>query len=291
MKDFPSCFGENGVQVADSSSSSNSGKTAQNLVACVYQCRIRGRNCLITVTWTKSLMGQSLTVGVDDSFSNQSLCKVEIKPWLFTKRKGSKSLEAYSCKIDVFWDLSSAKFGSGPEALGGFYVGVVVDKEMVLLLGDMRKEAFKKTNASPSSSLGGAVFVAKKEHVFGKRAFATKAELCADGKIHDVVIECDTSVTDPCLVVRVDGKTLLQVKRLKWKFRGNDTIVVNRMAVEVLWDVHSWLFGMPSAGNAVFMFRTCQEKSLSFSQDVMSTTNSKSQSFGFSLILYAWKNE
>ncbi|CAN7025304.1 unnamed protein product [Brassica rapa subsp. trilocularis] len=293
MKDFPSCFGENGVQVADSSSS-NSGKNAQNLVACIYQCRIRGRSCLITVTWAKSLMGQSVTVGVDDSCNNQSLCKVEIKPWLFTKRKGSKSLEAYSCKIDVFWDLSSAKFGSGPEALGGFYVSVVVDKEMVLLLGDMRKEAFKKTNASPSSSLG-AVFIAKKEHVFGKRSFATKAQLCADGKIHDVVIECDTSVTDPCLVVRVDGKTLLQVKRLKWKFRGNDTIVVNRMAVEVLWDVHSWLFGMPSAGNAVFMFRTCQsssEKSLSFSQDVMATTtNSKSQSFGFSLILYAWKNE
>ncbi|KAF3593450.1 hypothetical protein DY000_02025852 [Brassica cretica] len=207
----------------------------------------------------------------------------------------SSTLMSVTQALKTFYDArSSAKFGSGPEALGGFYVGVVVDKEMVLLLGDMKKEAFKKTNASPSSSLG-AVFIAKKEHVFGKRAFATKAELCADGKIHDVVIECDTSVTDPCLVVRVDGKTLLQVKRLKWKFRGNDTIVVNRMAVEVLWDVHSWLFGMPSAGNAVFMFRTCQsssEKSLSFSQDVMATTtNSKSQSFGFSLILYAWKNE
>ncbi|KAG5381816.1 hypothetical protein IGI04_033286, partial [Brassica rapa subsp. trilocularis] len=294
MKDFPSCFGENGVQVADSSSS-NSGKNAQNLVTCIYQFRIRGRTCLITVTWAKTLMGQSVTVGVDDS-CNQSLCKVEIKPWLFTKRKGSKSLEVYSCSIDVVWDLASAKFGSGPEALGGFYVGVVVDKEMVLLLGDMKKEAFKKTNASPSSR--GAVFIAKKEHVFGKREFATKAQLCSDGvKVHDLVIECDTSVTDPCLVVRVDGKTLLQVKRLKWKFRGNDTIVVNRMAVEVLWDVHSWLFGMPSsAGNAVFMFRTCQsssDKSLSFSQDVMTTTttNSKSQSSGFSLILYAWKNE
>ncbi|KAG2316519.1 hypothetical protein Bca4012_067387 [Brassica carinata] len=293
MKDFPSCFGENGVQVADSSSS-NSGKNAQNLVTSIYQYRIRGRSCLITVTWARTLMGQSVTVGVDDS-CNQSLCKVEIKPWLFTKRKGSKSLEAYSCSIDVFWDLASAKFGSGPAALGGFYVSVVVDKEMVLLLGDMKKEAFKKTNATPSSL--GAVFIAKKEHVFGKREFATKAQLCSDGvKIHDLVIECDTSVTNPCLIVRVDGKTLLQVKRLKWKFRGNDTIVVNRVAVEVLWDVHSWLFGMPSsAGNAVFMFRTCQsssDKSLSFSQDMMATTtNSKSQSSGFSLILYAWKSE
>lgn len=288
MKDFPSCFGENGVQVADSSSSSNSGKNAQNLVTCIYQCRIRGRNCLITVTWTKNLMGQSVTVGVDDS-CNQSLCKVEIKPWLFTKRKGSKSLEAYSCNIDVFWDLSSAKFGSGPEALGGFYVGVVVDKEMVLLLGDMKKEAFKKTNASPSSL--GAVFIAKKEHVFGKRTFATKAQFSGDGKTHDLVIECDTSLSDPCLIVRVDGKILMQVQRLHWKFRGNDTIIVNRISVEVLWDVHSWFFGLPSSpGNAVFMFRTCQsvEKTWSFTQV---PTSSKSQSFGFSLILYAWKNE
>lgn len=244
---------------------------------------------MITVTWTKNLMGQCVTVGVDDS-CNRSLCKVEIKPWLFTKRKGSKSLEAYACSIDVFWDLSSAKFGSSPEPLGGFYVGIVVDKEMVLLLGDMKKEAFKKTNAAPSSSLG-ALFIAKKEHVFGKRTFATKAQFSGDGKTHDLVIECDTSISDPCLIVRVDGKTLMQVQRLHWKFRGNDTIIVNRISVEVLWDVHSWFFGMPSSpGNAVFMFRTCQsvEKTWSFTQV---PTSSKSQSFGFSLILYAWKNE
>ncbi|CAH8342886.1 unnamed protein product [Eruca vesicaria subsp. sativa] len=34
-------------------------------------------SCLITVTWAKTLMGQSVTVGVDDS-CNQSLCSVEI---------------------------------------------------------------------------------------------------------------------------------------------------------------------------------------------------------------------
>ncbi|CAA7041197.1 unnamed protein product [Microthlaspi erraticum] len=291
MRDFPSCSGQIGVQIADSSSSS-AGKIAQNLVVCIYRCRIRGRSCLITLTWTKNLMGQCLTVGVDDS-CNRSLCKVEIKPWLFTKRKGSKSLEAYSCVIDVFWDLSSAKFGSSPEPLEGFYVGVVVDKEMALLLGDMKKEALKKTNvasSSPSSSLG-ALFIAKKEHVFGKRIFATKAQFSGDGKTHDLVIECDTSLTDPCLVVRVDGKTLMQVKRLHWKFRGNDTIVINRISVEVLWDVHSWFFGLPSSpGNAVFMFRTCQsvEKSWSLTQV---PTSSKPQSFGFTLFLYAWKSE
>jgi len=68
MKDFPSCFCENGVQVADSSSSSSSSaRNAQNnMVTCVYQCWIRGRSCPITVNWSKKLVGQLLTVGIHD---------------------------------------------------------------------------------------------------------------------------------------------------------------------------------------------------------------------------------
>lgn len=299
MRDFPSCFGENGVQVADSSSSSNAAKNAQNLVTCVYQCRLRGRTCSITITWSRNLMGQGLSVGIDDP-ANQNLCKVDIKPWLFSKRKGSKSLEAYSSRLDVCWDLSSAKFGSGPEPLEGYYVAVVADRQMILLLGDMSKEALKKTGASPLSN---AVFIAKKEHVFGKKVFCTKAQFCDNGQIHDLVIECDTiGVSDPCLLIRVDRKTVMQVKRLRWKFRGNNTILVDGMAVEVFWDVYSWLFGT-SLGNAVFMFKSCVMAEKSWSGQPISDPNalqwsfsqrfhdSKSQSTGFSLILYAWKNE
>ncbi|KAF2287813.1 hypothetical protein GH714_002811 [Hevea brasiliensis] len=222
MRDFPSCFGENGVQVADSSSS-NSSKNAQNLVTCVYQCRIRGRFCLITITWSRNLMGQGLSVGMDDS-ANHCLCKVDIKPW-----------------------------------------------QMVLLLGDMRKEAFKKTSATliPSN----AVFVSKREHVFGKKVFSTKAQFCDNGQIHDLVIECDTiGISDPCLVVRVDCKTVMQVKRLLWKFRGNHTILVDGLAVEVLWDVHNWLFGT-SVGNAVFMFKTCLSAEKLWSSQALTDPN------------------
>ncbi|CAL1382108.1 unnamed protein product [Linum trigynum] len=314
MRDFPSCFSENGVQVADSSSSFASSstvtKTAQNLVTCLYQCRIRGRSCWITVSWTKTLMGLGLALGIDDS-SHHCLCKVEIKPWLFSKKKGSRSLEAYSCKIDVYWDLSSAKFGSGsPEPQQGFYVAAVVDKQMILLLGDMTKEAFKKTNASAILPLtSSAVLVAKREHLSGKKVFSTKAQFCDNGQVHDLILECDTiGVSDPCLMVRVDCKTVLQVKRLKWKFRGNHTILVDGLAVEVLWDVHNWLFGgVSSVGNAVFMFRTCLEKlwgggSQQQHDDDMSllTWSSFSQRFvdckshqnlDFKLVLYAWKSE
>ncbi|KAF9681697.1 hypothetical protein SADUNF_Sadunf05G0029600 [Salix dunnii] len=269
MRDFPSCFGENGIQVADSSFS-NTSKNAQNLVTCVYQCRIRGRSCLITIAWSRNLMGQGLSVGIDDS-ANQCLCKVDIKPWLFSKRKGSKSLEAYSCKIDIYWDLSSVKFGSGPEPLEGFYVAVVVDRQMVLILGDMRKEAFKKTGATPIPSK--VVFVAKREHVFGKKVFCTKAQFCNNGQIHDLVIECDTiGVSDPCLLVRVDCKTVMQVKRLRWKFRGNHTILVDGLAIEVFWDVHNWLFGA-SVGNAVFMFQTCTSAEKLWSSQPLSDPN------------------
>ncbi|KAL3591267.1 hypothetical protein D5086_009907 [Populus alba] len=229
MRDFPSCFGENGIQVADSSSS-NTSKNAQNLVTCVYQCRIRGRSCLITITWSKNLMGQGLSVGIDDS-ANQCLCKVDIKPWLFSKRKG----------------------------------------QMVLILGDMRKEAFKKAGATPIPS--NAVFVAKREHVFGKKVFCTKARFCDNGHIHDLVIECDTiGVSDPCLLVRVDCKTVMQVKRLRWKFRGNHTILVDGLAIEVFWDVHNWLFGA-SVGNAVFMFKTCTSSEKLWSSQPLSDPN------------------
>lgn len=245
-------------------------------------------------------MGQGLSVGIDDS-SNQCLCKVDIKPWLFSKRKGSKSLEAYSCKIDVYWDLSSAKFGSGPAPLEGFYVGVVVDKQMVLFLGDMRKEALKKTNATPAAA--NATFVAKKQHVFGKKVFSTKAQFCDNGQIHDLSIECDThGAHDPYLIVRVDGKNMMQVQRLRWKFRGNHTIMVDGLAVDVFWDVHNWLFGT-SLGNAVFMFKSSLSAEKLWASGPISDLNtqpwsfsqrfldSKLQSLGFSLILYAWKNE
>lgn len=300
MRDFPSCFGENGIQVADSSSSSTS-KNAQNLVTCVYQCKLRGRLCLITVTWTKNLMGQGLSIGIDDS-SHQCLCKVDIKPWLFSKRRGCKNLEVDSCKIDMYWDLTNAKFGAGPEPLEGFYLAVLFNGEMILLLGDLKREAYKKIDTEPVRC-SNAVFVAKRENIFGKKFYVAKAQFCDKGQTHDVAIECDTvGLNDPSLVIRIDSKPVMHVKRLKWKFRGNNTILVDGLPVEVFWDVHNWLFGS-NMGNAVFMFQTSlsAEKlwsnpsvidpsvlTRSYSQQMK---DCQTQGLGFSLILYAWKNE
>ena len=95
---------------------------------------------------------------------------------------------------------------------------------------------------------------------------------------------------------------MMQVKRLRWKFRGNHTILVDGLPVEVFWDVHNWLFGNPM-GNAIFMFQTClsAEKlcasQTTFDPSVFTRSCSQKsrdhhvQGLGFSLILYAWKHE
>lgn len=304
MRDFPSCFSESGVQVADSSSSlsSKSSKASQNLVTCVYQSQFQGSSYFITITWSKNLMGQGVSIGIQTS-ANQCLCKFDIKPWLFTRRKGFRSSEVVSTTIDIYWDFSSAKFGSGPEPLEGFYLAVVFNQELVLLLGDLQKDVYKKIDPSPVAS--NTVFVAKKEHIFGKKLYVAKAQFCDKGQMHDIAIECDTGgINDPYLVIRVDSKTVMQVKRLRWKFRGNHTILVDGLSVEVYWDVHSWFFGNV-AGNAVFLFQTCPSADkLRNSQPIVSSNpsvlswsgshrfaSSQSQGQGFSLILYAWRNE
>ncbi|KAL7589982.1 uncharacterized protein LOC122195288 [Lactuca sativa] len=300
MRDFPSCFGENGIQVAGSSSSSgdittttSTNRIAQNLVTCVYQCRMRNFSYfIITLTWSKTLMGQSLSVEINDS-NNQCLCKLDIKPWLFSKRRGYRNLEVGSKLIAIYWDLSYAKFDSSPEPIEGFYFAISMNQELILVLGDMEKEVHKKIDAT--SLVPNAVFVSKRAHIFGKKAYSTRAQFCGKGQIHDITIECDTMcMNDSYLLIRIDGNPVMQVKCLKWKFRGNYTILVDGLPVEVYWDVHSWLFEK-FMGNAVFLFQTClSAEKLWGSEDASWSTMSKdrhSQTLGFSLVLCAWKNE
>ncbi|KAI4964397.1 hypothetical protein ZWY2020_005846 [Hordeum vulgare] len=201
MRDFPSCFEESGAQIAyAASSSSSAGKgAAHNLVTCLYQTQLAAWPYVISVTWSKSLMGQGLSVAVDGL----------------------------------------------------------------------------------------------KEHIYGKKIYSAKAQFCDNGQFHDLVIECDTvGLKDPCLEIRIDKKPVMQVKRLAWKFRGNQTILADGLPVEVFWDVHSWLFGSTTTSNAVFMFQTCQapEKSMPWSYSQI-FRESQLQGLGFSLILYAWKIE
>ncbi|KAI4973409.1 uncharacterized protein LOC123408880 [Hordeum vulgare subsp. vulgare] len=91
-------------------------------------------------------MGQDFNIGVD-GLSSRSLCKADVKPWLFPKKKSSKSLNVDDGKVDIFWDLFSITFGVGLEPLEGFYVVQVFDLELALQL-DYMKDAYSKTDAN-----------------------------------------------------------------------------------------------------------------------------------------------
>lgn len=226
----------------------------QNLITCAYETKLAGLCRHVTVTWVKNAKGHGLCVTVDDP-SCQYTCKVKMNPWSFWKKQGVKSFEVCGSKVEVHWDLSSARYICGPEPQWGFFVAVVCNKEVVLLLGDKNAEAYKKTKARPS--IIDATLVSRKEHIFGKKVFCTKAPFDESGKAHDIAIECDTNVPkEPFLLIKIDKHVVVHVRNLEWKFRGNQTVVIDGVALQVFWDVHNWLFSS-GVSNAVFIFQSC----------------------------------
>lgn len=247
---LPSCFGDHGSRASDMVGI----RSVQNMVTCVYQTKLVGEYRLVSITWCKSLMGNGLSVNVDHP-SPHLTCNVDMKPWLFWKKQGSKALDLGGRKVEVSWDLSAAKYGGSPEAQSCFFLVVACKQEILLLLGDMQREALKRVHGKPT--LIEATLLLRKEHMLGKQVYTTRAQFFENGQTHDIVIECHTgNEREPRLSVKVDKQLVVQVKRLMWKFRGNQTILIDGLPIEVFWDVHNWLFSS-SDGHAVFMFQTC----------------------------------
>lgn len=78
--------------------------------------------------------------------------------------------------------------------------------------------------------------------------------------MREIQIDCGYSDCTR-LSFSVDGKKALQIKRLKWKFRGNERVEVDGVPVQISWDVYNWLFENDSDdGHAVFMFKFEEEE-------------------------------
>jgi len=166
------------------------------------------------------------------------------------------------------WDLSNAKYESGPEPVQGFHVVIIIDSEIGLVLGDTAEETvvskrrdFRSNNININKALAKVSLLSRREHCSGNTLYTTKAQFSDTGTWHDVMIRCGVEKENeglfksPVLCVCIDKKTVIRVKRLQWNFRGNQTIFVDGLLVDLLWDVHDWFFN-PSSGYAVFMFRT-----------------------------------
>ncbi|XP_004515862.1 uncharacterized protein [Cicer arietinum] len=299
---IPACFSSSEKLSDDHSGVSRAG---QSVYMSVYRTKVADHCRLITITWCKNLLLHGLSISVEGPEGEaQYSCKVELKPWYFWRKQGSKRFLVEGKAVDVFWDLKAAKFNGETEPTSEYYVAVVCDEEVVLLVGDLKKDAYRRTGCRPA--LIDPILVSKKEHIFGKKKFSTRAKFHEKGKWHEISIECKNRGNGDCVYgsvqpemeIRIDGHLVIHVKHLQWKFRGNESVHLSKMRIEVYWDVHDWLFS-PGLKHALFIFKPILS-STSLSSSPLSTQArncesvegfSVSGSTEFCLFLYAWKVE
>lgn len=234
-----------------------------NLTTSLYQTPLG----IASLTWCRNLLGNSLFIIFTPTFcnGNNTHFRLYLNPLLFWKKQSSKLflLDDACCKrkrrIEFYWDLTRAKFVSGPEPDAGFSVVIVVDGEIVLLVGD-EAHSRTRTRKKQGKKQGNASLILRREHVFVNHSYTTKVKF--GGKTYDVLIECNRIGRDdePRLSFSIDLKRVLQVKRLKWRFRGRERIEVDGMPILVSWDVSNWLFDDPVDGHALFMFQFEKKK-------------------------------
>ncbi|XP_022755864.1 uncharacterized protein LOC111303718 [Durio zibethinus] len=320
---IPACFSSGEKPSDDPTAVTRSG---QSVFMSVFRTKIADHCRLITVTWYKNVLLHGLSVSVEGpEGEGQYTCKVELKLWYFWRKQGSKRFIVDGKAVEISWDLKAAKFNGETEPSSEYYVAVVCDEEAVLLLGDLKKDAYRKAGCRPA--LIDPILVSRKKHIFGKNKFSTRVKFHEKGRFHEISIECKNRSTtsgnmsninslggvEPEMEIRIDGHSVLRVKHLQWKFRGNESIHVNKTRVEVYWDVHDWLF-IRGLRHALFIFKPILSptslSSLSTSSSpplssslpstpLSSQTGSSGSLEGlnpggsseFCLFLYAWKDE
>ncbi|KAG5577945.1 hypothetical protein H5410_058079 [Solanum commersonii] len=308
MRDFASCFSENAIQTTSCSNYSNTScfpqnssttPSTQNNVTCLYNIILSNKkHLLIIVSWSKTNVSQTLYIQFGDNPSNSFKINAISK-----KKKGKKSIEFdYDYddhkKVEVFWDLCDARYNNmfGPEPIDKYYVVVTFDSEIVLSLGDIEEKKFKNyCNSMAKFSL-----VSRQEHFSGNTIYSTKAQFCENGSKHDILISCrgenegkhiHQQHNYPVLSICIDKKMAIKVKRLQWNFRGNQSIFLDGLFVDLMWDVHDWFFNSTNSGCAVFMFRTRSglESSRLWLEDKDKLMHKNQEKVEFSFMIYACK--
>ncbi|XP_072965608.1 uncharacterized protein [Typha angustifolia] len=275
MRDFVSCFGDSSVNL-----SSESHGTA----TCVYKSTLSTRKEILTkITWSKNNSGVSLSVSIEDNVESRP------KGQLLTKKKGSRSFVTDNLVISLYWDISIAKYGAGSEPVDDYYFVVVADAEFSLLLGDMSRDFVKRFEGTiPTADF---CILSRQEQVHGTTVYSTRSRFRGDGKDHEISIRCkgdEGDSKDAELVVSIDKKKVVQVRRLRWNFRGNQTIFVDGSVVDLMWDIHDWWF-CDRSGCALFMFKTrssSESRHLWLDEEL---TRSGQDAAGFFLLIEAFK--
>ncbi|KAF4374405.1 uncharacterized protein LOC133034936 [Cannabis sativa] len=250
---IPSCFSQPNTPTSSTTTSSH--VPNQNLITCIYQTQLCNSPTYLTLTWSKSTFTHSLTIYAPDLFS----ITIPLQPStfsLFGARPGSKSIyltHQHSQKIKLYWDFTRAEFATNSaEPDSSFYVAITCNAKLEFFLGDLLDELTQRSGLVTRTQVLPIIpaLLSRREHVFGRRNYASRAMFL--GSKHEIGIECGGGT----LKVKVDGETSLVVKRLAWKFRGNEKIYVGEIEVEFFWDVFNWVSnGNNGNGHGVFVFQ------------------------------------
>eukprot|EP01018_Ginkgo_biloba_P023779 Gb_26515 [translate_table: standard] len=196
------------------------------LVSCIYKTNLTGHFRFVTVTWYKNINGRRLSIAVDKP-KDESILNLDIKPrYAFMGKKPARR----------------------------YCLTLVYDKEIILMLGDMAKEALKRIKC-----LGSAMeynLVSREDHLVGRKRFSAEAELVKNGVVHDILVECHTRQQfERQIFIRFDRQVEVHVRSLAWKFRGNQTVGMDGVRVHIFWDAHDWIFKPSGNGHAMFIFK------------------------------------
>ncbi|KAB2033111.1 hypothetical protein ERO13_D05G385800v2 [Gossypium hirsutum] len=262
---------------------------AQCSVTSIYGANIGDLYRKVTATWCKSPVSHSFAISVESPCDDQShnTCKIDLNGWQFWGKKGLKNIEIDGERVDIYWDFRETKFNASPEPCSDYYVAMVCDEKVVLVIGDMKKDALKRTKKK--LSLIDPNLLCKQEHICGKRLFCSKTKLGEGIQEHDIIIEnCLSDPDDPEMWVTIDGTTIIRVMNLHWRFRGNEIVTVNKTPIQIFWDVHDWLYNKSSSSHGLFIFIPGEPDSNSIinSDDDCNINIPK-----FCYVLYAWKTE
>ncbi|KAL4029096.1 hypothetical protein IC575_012317 [Cucumis melo] len=256
----PSCFSHSSI----SSTLSNEPLQPQSLISCIYQTNLFNHSpTLLTLTWSLSLSSHSLYLhSSSSSSSSPSLSTtISLSPSsfsLFTPTSKSISLPN-SHKLKLHWDFSKAKYTpNSAQPISSFYLAITCDGKLHFFIGDLLDDFARraKTVSLSDPSLRedySTTLLSRREHVFERRnCYVSRVEFL--GSQREIAVELCSGI----LKVSVDGEVKLVVKRLAWKFRGNERFFISGNAVDFFWDVFNWVKSEGSAGAGgpgVFVFQ------------------------------------
>ncbi|MCL7033586.1 hypothetical protein MKW94_003682 [Papaver nudicaule] len=159
-----------------------------NVTSCVYQTTKLG---LVSFTWYTNVLGRSLQIdfrlpnNINESSATPCCFNLHIQPILFWRRKnGCKTYNLNNknnkdSSLQIYWNFARAKFSSDhPEPKSGFFVTLVLDGVMILLVGDSYNKT-DQNSKNKSNRQQKQVLVLRREHVFASRFYSTKLKTCS----------------------------------------------------------------------------------------------------------------